>query len=75
MASPKDMSPTLDKKGIKGVQVIMRGLLFIGQAFNKKLLVALSAVGSQQAAATETIAAVEILHEYVATHPNDGIIF
>ena len=75
MASPEDMNPKLDDKGIKRVQGIIRGILFIGQAFNNKLLVALSAIGSQQAAATTKIAAVEHLHNYVATHPNDGLLF
>ena len=36
----------------------------------------LSAIGSQQAAETEdTVAAIEQLLDYVATYPNDGILF
>ena len=47
----------------------------MGRAVNKKLLVALSAIASQQAAATEdTAAAIEQLLDYVATYPNDGIL-
>ena len=48
----------------------------MGRAVNKKLLVALSAIGSQQAAATEdTAAEIEQFLDYVATYPNEGIIF
>ena len=54
----------------------MVALLYVGRAVNNKLLVALSAIGAQQAAATEnTAAAIEQLLDYVATHPNDGILF
>ena len=46
------------------------------RAVNNKLLVALSAIGSQQSAATEnTAAAIEQLLDYVETYPNDGILF
>ena len=46
------------------------------RAVNNKLLVALSAIGSQQAAATEdTAGAIEQLLDYVATYPDDGILF
>ena len=48
----------------------------MGRAVNNKLLVALSSIGYQQSAATEyTAAAIEQLFDYVATYPNDGIIF
>ena len=70
------MSPKLDDKRIKRVQIIVGGLLFIGRAFNNKLLVALSAIGAHQAAAIEaTNGAVDQLLNYVATHPNDGLLF
>ena len=53
----------------------MGALLYVGRAVNNKLLVALSAIVSQQAAATEdTAAAIEQLLDYVATYPNDGIL-
>ena len=47
------------------------------KAVNNKLLVALSAIGAQQAAAAaeDTSAAIEQLLDYVATYPNDGILF
>ena len=50
--------------------------MYVGRAINNKLLVELIAIGAQQAAATEdTAAAIEQLLDYVATHPNDGILF
>ena len=48
----------------------------MGRAVNNKLLVALSAIGAQQAAVTEdTSEAIEQLLYYVATYPDDGILF
>ena len=65
---PTDTSPPLNKKGIKIIQGIVGTLLYVGRAVNNKLLVALSAIGAQQAAATEdTAAAIEQLLYYVAT--------
>ena len=50
--------------------------MYVGRSVNNKLLVALSAIGAQQAAATkETAASIEQLLYYVATYPNDGILF
>ena len=54
----------------------MGALLYVGRAVNNKLLVTLSAIGTQQSAETEDIAAsIEQLLDYVATYPNDGILF
>ena len=54
----------------------MGALLYIGRAVNNKLLSALSAIGAQQAAATEeTKDAIEQLLDYVATYPDDGVLF
>ena len=48
----------------------------MGRAVNNKLLVALSVIVTQQAATIEdTAAAIEQLLDYVATYPNDGILF
>ena len=48
----------------------------MGRAVNNKLLVELSEIGSQQAAATkETEDAIEQLLGYVAKYPDDGILF
>ena len=48
----------------------------MGRAVNNKLPLALSAIRSQQAAATEETAdAIEQQLDYVATYPDDGILF
>ena len=76
IVQPTDTSLSLDDKGIKRVQVIVGALLYVGIAVNNKLLVALSAIGSQQAAVTEETAyAIEKLLDYVATYPDNGILF
>ena len=73
---PTDTSQPLNDKGIKRVQCIVGALLYVGRSVNNKLLVYLSTIGAQQAAATEeTAAAIEELLDYVATYPNDGILF
>ena len=73
---PTDTSPPLNEKGIKRVQGIVRDLLYVERAFNNKLLLALSTIGAQQAAAIEeTTAAIEQLLDYVDTYPDDGILF
>ena len=54
----------------------MGGLLWVGRAVNNKLLVALSAIGSQQASATEsTNDTIHQLLDYCATYPDDGILY
>ena len=54
----------------------MGALLYIGRSVNNKLLVSLSAIGDQQATATEeTKDAIEQLLDYVETYPDDGILF
>ena len=76
LVQPKDTSKPLNEKGIKRIQGIVGVLLCVGREVNNKLLVALSAIGAQQAAATEaTSEAIEQLLYYVATYPNDGILF
>ena len=76
MAPDEDTSPPLDEKGIRRVQQIVGGLLYYGRAVDNKILVALSAIGAQQAAATEnTNKAIEMLLDYLATYPNDGITY
>ena len=55
---------------------IVGASLWIGPAVNNKLLVALSAIESQQASATEaTNMAIHQLLDYCATYPNDGILY
>ena len=73
---PADNTPPLDDKRIKIIQGIVGALLYVGRAVNKKLLVALSAIGAQQVAATEETAdVIEQLLDYVATYSDDGILF
>ena len=76
IVQPTDTSPPLNDKGIKSVQVIVGALLYVGISVKNKLLVALSAIGAQQAAETkETADAIEQLMDYVATYPDDGILY
>ena len=71
-----DTSPPLNEKRIKRIQGIVGDLLYVVRAVNKKLLVSLSEICAQQEAATEeTAASIEQLLDYVATYPNDGILF
>ena len=66
----------LEKEGIRSVHMIVGALLWVGQAVNNKLLVALSVIGSQQSTSTEeTNKAIHQLLDYSATYPNDGIIY
>ena len=76
LVQPTDTSSPLNEIGIKRFQGIVGALLYVGRAGNNKLLVALIAIGAQQAAATEdTAASIEKLLDSVATYPNDGILF
>ena len=69
-------SPSLNEKGVQEVQSIVGVLLFYGRAVDNKLLVAINAIGSQQAhAIEETNKAVATLLDYVATYPEDGILY
>ena len=76
LVQPTDTSKTLNEKVIKRIQGIVGALLSVVRAVNNKLLVALIAIGDQRAAATENkAAAIEHLLDYLATYPNDGILF
>ena len=73
---PTYTSPPQNKKLINIIQGIVGALIYVGREVNNKLIVALIAIGAQQAAATEdTAEAIEQLLDYVATYPNDGILF
>ena len=66
----------MNDKGIKRVQCIRGALLYAGREVNNKILFALSAIGAQQEVATEkTAAEIEQFLDYVATYPDDGILF
>ena len=63
-----DTSPALDAVVIKRVQAIVVALLYYARAVDNKLLVALSTMGVQQAAATEKKnEAINQLLDYCAT--------
>jgi hypothetical protein len=58
------------------IQGIFGYLLYYAQAVDNKLRVALSAIVARQAQATvATEQAVHLLLDYVATYPNDGIVY
>jgi hypothetical protein len=58
------------------VQKIVGSLLCYPRAVNNKLLVALSTIAAHQAKATvATEQAMDLLFDYVATYPNDGIVY
>ena len=76
MTQEEDNTPALDLKGIYQVQAIVGSLLYYTQSVNNKLLVGLSAIGTQQAAATEkTEEAINQILNHVATYPNNGITY
>ncbi len=71
-----DTSALLDDKCKHRIQEIVGSLLYYARAVDKKLLVALSAIAARQAQATvATEFVVNLLLDYVATYPNDGIIY
>jgi hypothetical protein len=58
------------------VQEIVGSLLYNARAVDNKLLVALSAIAARQAKATiATEQAVDLLLNYVATYPNEDIVY
>ena len=75
--SPEEVnSPSLNATGIKRVQAIVGVVLFYGREVDKKLLLSLNAIGTQQATANEsTNEAINHLLDYLATYHNDGIIY
>lgn len=76
LAAEEDTSAKLNIAGIRRIEGIVGALLYYGRAVNNKLLVALSTLGSQQASATEqTNTNTNQLLDYVATYPDDGIVY
>ena len=76
LVEEEDAIPKLNNEGIKRVQAIVGALFYYDRSFHNILLVGLSAIGDQQAAATEqTAAAIDQILDYVATYPNDGITY
>ena len=76
LAPEDDTTLPLESQGTKRVQVIVGALLYYARAVDNKLLVGLSAIGSQQAAATQsTNEAIDQILYYWATYPSGGIIY
>ena len=72
----EDTRPNIDQVCIRRVQGIIGALLYYKCTVDNKLLMSLSAIGTKQAAATESNAvAIYQLLDYVAMYPNDGIIY
>ena len=75
-APDDDASAILPEDRKRRIQEIVGSLLYYARAVDNKLLVALSAIASRQAQATvATEQAVHLLLDYVATYPNDGIVY
>jgi len=75
-APDDDASALLSEIRKRRIQEIVGSLLYYARAVDNKLLVALSAIASRQAQATvATEQAVHLLLDYVATYPNDGIVY
>ena len=69
-------APPLDASGVKRIQAIIGALLYYGRAVDNKLLVALSDLASTQASATDLTKTDLIqLLDYLATYPDDGILY
>jgi hypothetical protein len=72
----EDTSELLDDARKHRIQEIIGSLLYYAHAVDDKLLVALSAIAAKQSKATVTTEqAVHLLLDYVATYPNDSIIY
>jgi hypothetical protein len=71
-----DALELLDANCKRHVQEIVGSLLYYAWAVDNKLLVAISAIAVRQAkAAVATEQVVNLLLDYVATYPNDGIAY
>ncbi len=76
LAPDMDTSELLDDARKRRCQEIVGSLLYYAHAVDNKLFVALSAIVAHQAQATiVTEQAVNLLLDYVATYPNDGIVY
>jgi hypothetical protein len=71
---PCDTSPKLDEKGKKRIQQIVGSFLYYARAVDPTILMALSAIASQQSAPLEqTRDRVHQFLDYMATHPDAKI--
>ncbi len=72
----EDRSALLSPECLQRVQKILGSLVYYARAVDNKLLVALNAIASRQSKATVHMEQlVHTLLDYVATYPNDGIIY
>ena len=68
--------PKLDQEGIWRVQGIVGALLYYARETDNKFLMALRAIDTRQASNTKrTAASIHQLLDYIATYPNNGIIY
>ena len=75
-ATDTSFSPPLDDKGTLRIQSIVGALLYYAQAFDNILLIGINELVQQQDSATkDTNADLFQLLDYVATYPNDGILY
>ena len=75
-ADAPDDSPTLNTAETKTIQAIIGSLLCYARAVDNKLVVALSTIAMNTHSPTSfTLQEVNHLLDYVATYPNDGIIY
>ena len=76
LAPEDDTTPPLDSQDTKHNQGIVGALLYYARAVDNKLLVGLSAIGSQQAATTQrTNEATDQILDYCTTYPSDVILY
>ena len=75
-ATPEDSSELVSPEIKTQIQQIVGSLLYYARAVDNTLLVALNAIASQQAHATQqTLQKVHQLLDYVATYPNATLIY
>ena len=66
----------LDNEGTKRIHGIVCAFLYYDRAVENKLIVRLSSIGSQKAAATErTKEAINQIFDYCPTYPTNGILY
>ena len=76
MSHIEDTRPPMDEAGIKHIQAIIGTILLYVRAVYNKLLVTLKSIGTHQAAAIEaTNEDFNQMLDYLATYPNDGIMY
>ena len=72
--APSDLSPLLDKLGIKRVQQVSGLFLYYSRACDPTIIVALNEISNCQASPTEhTKQACDMLLDYLSTHPDATI--